>query len=128
MGATAGLGLIIVYRVRFLLELGKHLETVVGKDRPGTYLVGIRRLDRSSNRDWIRVQVSDLNLTVVEEPERVRFVVTSLATGDPVIGADIRLEGRRFGIWDTLFSGTTDAQGHLPWEDLGAERSRHPLP
>ena len=42
-------------------------------DSPGTYLVGLRRLDRSSQRSWIRVQVTDLTLTAAEEPRAVVF-------------------------------------------------------
>ena len=34
-------------------------------------------------RDWMRVQVTDLALSTVEEPTRVKFAVTSLATARP---------------------------------------------
>ena len=68
------------------------LSRIAGAGQPGTYLVGLRPVD-GPNRVWLRVQVTDLSLTAVEEADRVRFSVTSLATAQPVAGAEIRLEG-----------------------------------
>ncbi len=105
----------------FGLDLSEHLEFLTGKDRPGHYLVGLRRLDSSTERAWIRLQVTDLCLTAVEEPESVRFAVTSLATGSPVPGARVRLEasGRREKSWETLCDGATDAKGEFRWRAPG---------
>jgi hypothetical protein len=109
----------------FGLDLGPHLADVGGKAAPGTYLVGLRRLDRSHDRDWMRVQVTDLALTTLEEPDAVRFVVTSLAKGAPVAGASVTLEGSEGDRWTTLAGGTTAADGSFRWAAPGWE-SGHP--
>ncbi|RPJ49295.1 MAG: alpha-2-macroglobulin, partial [Acidobacteria bacterium] len=77
----------------FGLDLAPFLETIGGKNQPGTYLVGLRNLSANGNRSWMRVQVTDLCLTTVEEPAGVRFQVTSLRSGEPVAAASVRVEG-----------------------------------
>ncbi len=116
---------------RFGLDLGPWVDKLAGPNAPGTYLVGLRRLDRSSSRAWIRVQVTDLSLSVAEEPQRVVFGVTSLATGKPVIGATVRLEGGETisgngqgARWVTLFEGKTDVAGRLIWNPPGRRQGR----
>jgi uncharacterized protein YfaS (alpha-2-macroglobulin family) len=117
---------------RFGLDLGPYLDRiggVGGGGAPGTYLVGLRRLDRSSIRSWIRIQVTDLTLTTAEEPDTVVFTVNSLSTAQPVGGAKVRVEGsvRENGgpaRWTTLFEGTTDAAGRATWKPPGQEPSR----
>jgi alpha-2-macroglobulin len=108
----------------FGLDLKPHLAKASGADRPGTYLIGIRRLDGSTERAWARLQVTDLALTTVEEPKRVRFLVTSLASGMPVPGAQVRVEGVLDDEWLTVFSGTTGKEGELIWQAPGS--ARHP--
>jgi len=107
----------------FGLDLGDPLTALAGKDAPGSYLVGLRNLDRSTSRSWIRVQVTDLSLTTVEEPHRVRFAVTSLATGKPVPGARVTVEGAHYRtggpFWRVLFEGNTDGQGLVAWQAPG---------
>jgi uncharacterized protein YfaS (alpha-2-macroglobulin family) len=106
----------------FGLDLSTHLATLGGKGAPGTYLVGVRTLDGSVERSWMRVQVTDLSLTTVEEIGGVRFVVTSLHTGDPVPGAEVRLEGVRSAEkteWTTLASGRTGSDGAFAWTPPG---------
>ena len=100
---------------KFGLDLQPHLSRISGDGQPGTYLVGLRTTD-GEDRRWMRVQVTDLVLTTVEEADRVRFVVTSLATARPVEGAQIRIDGqgeRSAGFYDftTLASGVTAADG-----------------
>ncbi|HEV7515639.1 MAG TPA: alpha-2-macroglobulin, partial [Thermoanaerobaculia bacterium] len=113
---------------RFGLDLGPHLDRLAPAGTagaPGTYLVGLRRLDRSSIRSWIRVQVTDLTLTAAEEPQAVVFAVNSLATSLPVGGAQVRVEGSlregagRPAVWTTFFEGTTDAAGRVTWKPPG---------
>jgi hypothetical protein len=104
----------------FGLDLKEPLGFIAGPDRPGTYLVGLRRLEATTQRTWMRVQVTDLSLTTVEEPRAVEFVVTSLATGQPVSGAELRVEASE-GAWSNrdwrvMTEGTTDAQGRFRWE------------
>jgi uncharacterized protein YfaS (alpha-2-macroglobulin family) len=107
---------------RFGLDLAPHLARLSGPDAPGTYVVGIRRLD-SKRRFYMRLQVTDLALTAVEEPRAVVFAVTSLATGSPVPGARVRVEGTvdrgDQARWEALFEGTTDAAGRVSWQAPG---------
>jgi len=110
---------------RFGLDLRPQLRRISGGDAPGTYLVGIRALDKGSERAWIRVQVTDLALSTVDESDRVRFVVTSLQTGKPVAGARVDVEGSRHNQWETLNSGTTDDDGELVWDWCSTPADRH---
>ena len=99
---------------RFGLDLKPLFQKIAGADQPGAYLVGLRTLDGNKRR-WVRVQVSDLTLTTVEEADRVRFTVTSLANGQPIGGAEIRLEGVREREFVTLARGITGADGGFAW-------------
>lgn len=99
----------------FGLDLSDALARAGGKGAAGTYLVGVRALDTRTTRTLLRLQVTDLALTTVEEADAVRFLVTSLDTGRPVSGAEVRLEGRREGGWGTLVSGRTGADGTWTW-------------
>lgn len=104
---------------RFGLDLQPHLERLAGKGAPGTYLVGLRQLGVNSVRSWMRVQVTDLSLTAVEETDQVRFVVTSLATAEPVADAMVSIEGSEGSTWQTVGKGTTDADGQFAWQPEG---------
>ncbi len=95
---------------KFGLDLAPILAKVAGPREPGTYLVGLRAVD-GAGRMWARLQVTDLSLTGVEEVDRVRFSVTSLATAQPVAGADIHIDGLRDGRFITLAQGMTAADG-----------------
>jgi len=103
-------------RSRFGIDLKADLEKAYGKNKAGSYLVGYRLLGDSSERQYVRLNVTDLSLSTVEEENRIKFFVSSLNTALPVQGAEIRLEyasrntqGER--IYKTLISGTSDAQG-----------------
>lgn len=104
----------------FGLDVSKDLAFISGKEAPGTYLVGIRRLDAGNTREWQRIQVTDLSLSTVEETEAVTFAVTSLASGKPVSGASIKVEGgftqKGMRTWETLLSGTTGGNGRFTWK------------
>jgi uncharacterized protein YfaS (alpha-2-macroglobulin family) len=95
---------------KFGLDLAPSLARIAGTEAPGAYLVGLRAAD-SAARQWTRLQVTDLSVTAVEEPDRVRFAVTSLSTAEPVAGARIRVDGLRDGRFVTLAQGTTAADG-----------------
>jgi len=99
---------------RFGLDLKEDFARIGGREQPGTYLVGLRAVDEDK-RKWLRVQVTDLTLSAIEEPTRVRFVVTSLATAQPVGGAQIRIEGVKNDKFVTLANGTTDSSGFFAW-------------
>ncbi len=96
---------------KFGLDLKPYLARIGQTKKPGSYLVGLRNLDSSTQRSWVRIQVTDLSLTTINEPERVRFVVTSLQTGQPVAGARIVIEGNKSNILEAV----TDGQGQYAW-------------
>lgn len=105
---------------KFGLDLKPYLTRITGAERPGTYLVGLRPLDASTQRAWVRIQVTDLALTAVEEREQVHFFVTSLASAKPVAGAEIQFEGvNDGGGWCKVGQGVTDVQGRFAWSPPG---------
>ncbi len=77
----------------FGLDLKPLLDDVVGTNRPGTYLIGLRRLTGRAERAYVRVQVTNLSITSVEETDKAVLYVRALDTGEPVRGATVRLEG-----------------------------------
>ena len=95
---------------KFGIDLSEALGGISGPHQPGAYLLGLRTVD-GTERSWARVQVTDLSLTAVEETGHVRFVVTSLATAQPVAGAEIRLDGIRDNAVATLARGVTGSDG-----------------
>ncbi|HEX4505804.1 MAG TPA: alpha-2-macroglobulin family protein, partial [Alphaproteobacteria bacterium] len=111
---------------RFGLNLAPAFARISGKDHPGTYLVGIRRLDKENTREWMRVQVTDLSVSMVEEEKSVRFFVTSLSDGHPVEKAEVRIEGGDHDKWTKIASGQTGSDGHFTWErsNLGPARAQ----
>src|SRR5439155_19070349 len=74
---------------RFGLDVASELARASGGARTGAYIVGIRRLGATSDRAWMRVQVTDISLSTAEEADAVRFEVTSLSSGLPVAGARV---------------------------------------
>ncbi len=101
--------------LRFGLELETLLMKISGKGQPGTYLLGYRKIGSSTRRNYARIQVTDLSLSTVEEESAVSFVVTSLSTGAPVVGAQVIVEGRYRPdprqVWKPIISGVTDSAG-----------------
>ena len=96
------------------------------REQPGAYLVGLRADRSARKRRWLRVQVTDLTLSAIEEPERVRFAVTSLSTAQPVGGAQMRIEGVKDDKFVTLAKGATDASGFFIWASASAPRPNPP--
>ncbi|MBM4283519.1 MAG: hypothetical protein FJ137_23185, partial [Deltaproteobacteria bacterium] len=98
----------------FGLDLGRLLdgERALGPKKPGTYVVGVRRLQGAPERAWARVQVTNLSVTAVEERGAAVFVVRALDTAAPVEGATIAFDavdartGKAVGA-----KVTTDARG-----------------
>ena len=99
--------------LRFGLDLKALLMKISGEDQPGTYLLGYRRIGSSTQRDYARIQVTDLSLSTVEEDSAVNFVVTFLSTGEPVVGAEVIVEGRYHNDADPLIAGVTDDTGQF---------------
>ena len=103
--------------LRFGLELETLLMKISGKGQPGTYLLGYRKIGSSTRRNYAHIQVTDLSLSTVEEESAVSFVVTSLSTGAPVVGAQVIVEGRyrndSHQVWKPIISGVTDSAGQF---------------
>ena len=104
----------------FGVDLRAALARIAGAGKPGHYLIGIRQLDAKPVRQWMRLQVTDLSLTAVDETDHVRFAVTSLATGLPVAGATVALEDLVDGAVKTIGSGISGADGLFDWQAPGA--------
>ncbi|MFA6507518.1 MAG: hypothetical protein WCT14_15565, partial [Treponemataceae bacterium] len=111
-------------RTSWGLDLGKELDSAFGKDTPGVYLFGYRTLDKSSVRYWARVLVTDLCLTAAEEEKAVQFYATSLASGEAIVGATIRIEGRYDGKTVVIAEGRTDSTGAYRYDHRAASRVR----
>jgi hypothetical protein len=103
---------------RFGLDLAPLLASISGPDAPGTYLVGSRMLGAESRRVYVRLVVTDLSLSTIEEQKAVVFTVTSLKTGRPIAGARITVEGERSKdrAWIPIISGLTDSQGFFRYD------------
>ncbi len=52
---------------KFGVDLKSYFAHISGADAAGTYIVGLRQLDSSSQRHWVRVQVTDLSLSAIDE-------------------------------------------------------------
>ncbi|NLE00720.1 MAG: hypothetical protein GX640_12700, partial [Fibrobacter sp.] len=93
------------------LNLRAKLETISGKEQPGTYLIGLRELNGGNNRQYVKVQVTDLCLSTVESKTAALFCVTSLKSGKAISGATVAVEGLRGNEFVRLHSENTDSRG-----------------
>lgn len=108
--------------VQFGLDLEPLLREVAGAQAPGTYVIGFRDIKGGTQRHYVRIQVTDLSVTAVEEPGGVRVYVTSFRTALPLSGVEVRLQGYDSSDhngdrqWTDLVKGKTDSQGmfHIP--------------
>lgn len=114
----------------FGIDLKPLLDEVVGANRPGTYLVGLRRLTGAPQRAYMRVQISNLSVTSVEETGRAVLYVRTLDSGDAVRGAKVKLEGMatdpapRSVPRPVELSQTTDAEGRVVLAPMGWDSIR----
>jgi uncharacterized protein YfaS (alpha-2-macroglobulin family) len=92
------------------IDLKPALSSING-DKPGTFLVGYRKLDGSDERSYIRIQVTDLCVSTVESKNGVLFGVSSYASGKMISGAKVTVEGIRDNSIVNLIRGTTDNNG-----------------
>jgi len=110
--------------LKFGLDLKKHFVKISGAGQPGSYLIGYRRLGSSKIRHYVRVQVTDLSLSTIEEESGVNFVVTSLKTGQPVAGASVIVEGQfPNNEWKPIISGVTDHNGQYRYKHTSRKRA-----
>lgn len=97
----------------FGMNVKSFFEEISGPEQPGTYLLGYRELEDSARRYYVRLMVTDLSLSTIEEENGINFVVTSLRTGEPVPGAEITVETYNREIWEKVIHGTTNAGGQF---------------
>lgn len=106
-------------KTAFGLDLDEYFTSISGKNSPGTYLVGYRTLGSSRERSYVKVVVTDLSFTTVEEEKGVNMIVTSLDSGEPISGATINLESYIYDkdsskyLWTTQKKGVTDTNGQF---------------
>jgi uncharacterized protein YfaS (alpha-2-macroglobulin family) len=105
----------------FGLDLKPLLDDVVGANRPGTYLVGLRRLTGRSERTYMRVQITNLSVTSVEETGRAVLYVRTLDSGEAVRNATVKLEGMAGSNPEKPVESTqsADAEGRVVLSPLG---------
>ena len=104
----------------FGLDLKPLLDDVVGANRPGTYLVGLRRLSGRAERAYMRVQVTNLSVTSVEETGRAVLYVRTLDGSEPVRSATVKLEGLAGTPQRPVeLTQPTDADGRVSFSPMG---------
>jgi alpha-2-macroglobulin len=101
----------------FGLDLEPYINEKWKDAQAGTYIVGYRNLDGSKDRTYVRLQITDLCLTTVEEGGCIKLYVTSYKTALPVSGCEIDIQGYftnkdyKEYKWVDLVKGVTDANG-----------------
>ncbi|MGL1893021.1 MAG: hypothetical protein OCD02_15410 [Spirochaetaceae bacterium] len=106
-------------KTAFGLDLEEYFTSISGKNAPGTYLVGYRTLGSSRERNYVKVVVTDLSFTTIEEEGGANLIVTSLDSGLPVDGATITLESYIYNkdtdesTWESQLRGKTDSDGQF---------------
>lgn len=103
---------------RFGLDIGALLDPVVGAHKPGTYLVGLRRLSGKPERTYMRVQITNLTLTSVTARNEVVLYVRTLDKAEPVRGAKLLFEGHRT-VQEGYQTKTITAQAELTTDGEG---------
>ncbi len=104
----------------FGLDLRALLDPAMGANRPGTYLVGLRRLTGRSERAYMRVQITNLSVTSVEETGRAVIYVRALDSGEAVRNATVKLEGLAGSpLVPVSQTFTTDTEGRVTISPLG---------
>lgn len=93
-------------------SFGLDLKPLVD-ERPGTYLVGLRRLTGRPERAWVRVQITNLSVTSVEETDKAVLYVRTLDTADAVSGAVVRVEGTTERGDPVQLERSSDAEGRV---------------
>lgn len=121
-------------KARLGLNLKPYLKGLLPQSTKGKatsprhFLVGIRRLDGSTVRHYALIQVTDLALATVEQKSQVRFVVTSLKTGQAIKNAKLVVEGiegpPQKRVWKTLWKGSTNANGFAVLEAPNGLKSK----
>lgn len=93
------------------IDLKPMFTTVSGKEKSGTYLIGVRRLPDSDEWSYSRVDVTDLSLSTVETKNKVLFAVTNFSTRKTISDAVIRIEGIINNKMTVLAEGKTNTDG-----------------
>ena len=97
---------------KFGLDLSDYLSDIDGVNQPGTYLVGFRNISENPQRSYVRIQVTDLNLSTIKEKTGMSFLVSSLKTGTPIANASLVIEAQDSDQeWFPVIEGITDEMG-----------------
>ncbi|MBN1698676.1 MAG: hypothetical protein JW881_14265 [Spirochaetales bacterium] len=102
----------------FGIDVASMLAEISGPGAPGTYLLGYRELEGSSRRYYVKMTVTDLSLSTIEEEQGINFIVTSLKTGQPLSGADISIQSYEDKQWKTIIRGSTDREGRFYYSHM----------
>lgn len=97
------------------IDLKPALSSFNG-DKPGTFLVGYRKLDGSDERSFVRITSTDLCLSTVEARHSILFSVSSYSSGKMVSDVEIIIEALHKDTYVPLVKGTTDNNGFYQFE------------
>ncbi len=97
------------------IDLKPALSSFNG-DKPGTFLVGYRKLDGSDERAFVRITSTDLCLSTVEARHGVLFCVSSYSSGKMIPDAEITVEALNKKDFVPLIKGTTDNNGFFQFD------------
>jgi uncharacterized protein YfaS (alpha-2-macroglobulin family) len=97
------------------IDLKPALSSING-DKPGTYLVGYRKLDGSDERSFVRITSTDLCLSTVEARHSILFSVSSYSSGKMVSDAEITVEALHEDKYVSIVNGTTDNNGFFQFD------------
>jgi len=93
------------------IDLKPMFTAVSGKEKSGTYLVGVRRAPDLDEWSYSRVDVTDLSLSTVETKGKILFAVTNFSNRKTVSDAVIKIEGMVNGEMTVLAEGKTNTDG-----------------
>jgi uncharacterized protein YfaS (alpha-2-macroglobulin family) len=109
------------------IDLKPVFTAVSGKEKSGTYLIGVRRTQNSDEWSYSRADVTDLTLSTVETKSKVLFAVTNFSNRKTVSDAVIKVEGIINGKMTVLAEGKTNNDGIFELEHTVtlSEKFRH---
>ena len=109
------------------IDLKPMFTAVSGKEKSGTYLIGVRGTHDSDEWSYSRADVTDLSLSTVETKSKVLFAVTNFSNRKTISDAVIKIEGTIDGKMTVLAEGKTNNDGIFELEHTIAlsEKLRH---
>jgi uncharacterized protein YfaS (alpha-2-macroglobulin family) len=92
------------------IDLKPALSSFNG-DKPGTFLIGYRKLDGSDERSFVRITSTDLCLSTIEARHSILFSVSSYSSAKMVSDAEIVVEAYHHEAYVPIIKGSTDNNG-----------------